>query len=236
MKAENAQLYKAPPTPARQGKARVFIVDDHALVRQGMMELINKQPDLMVCGEAANAAQAFANISSSKPDLATVDISLKNSDGFELIRNLRLQNPGLLILVVSMHDESLNAELALHAGSRGYIMKDEAIENVVVAIRRVLSGKIYLSEEMTLRLLQQKIDGHSQTSPMELLTQRELQVFQLIGRWRRTRQIAEEMHLSIKTVEYYRERIKIKLSLRNGTELAQFATQWIQSNNPGCTG
>jgi DNA-binding NarL/FixJ family response regulator len=205
-------------------------VDDHALVRQGMMELINKQPDLMVCGEADNAAQAFAEITKLKPDLAIVDLSLKNSDGLKLIRNLRLQLPDLLILVVSMHDEALNAELVLHAGARGYIMKDEAIENVIVAIRRVLDGKIYLSEEMTLRLLQQKIDGRGQASPVELLSQRELQVFQLIGRWRRTRQIAEELHLSIKTVEYYRERIKIKLSLRNGTELAQFATQWLQGN------
>jgi DNA-binding NarL/FixJ family response regulator len=212
---------------------RIFIVDDHALVRQGMMGLINKQSDLMVCGEADNAASALSQLSSLKPDLAIVDISLKHGDGFELIRNIRLNEPDVLILVVSMHDETANAELALHAGARGYIMKDQAIESVIVAIRRVLSGKIYLSEEMTLRLLQQKIEGRGQASPVELLSERELQVFQLIGRWRRTRQIAEELHLSIKTVEYYRERIKTKLNLRNGTELTQFATQWIQTNTVG---
>jgi DNA-binding NarL/FixJ family response regulator len=216
--------------PSRRDKARVLLVDDHALVRQGMAELINKQPDLAVCGEADSTSDALSAVTRLKPDIVLADITLKNSDGVELIRSLRLQQPQLPILVVSMHDESLNAEQVLRAGAKGYIMKDQAIVNVLVAIRRVLGGKIYLSDEMTSRMLQSNVEGTKGASPVETLSERELQVFRLIGQWCRTRKIAEQLHLSIKTVEYYRKKIKEKLNLGSGTELTHYATQWIERN------
>jgi DNA-binding NarL/FixJ family response regulator len=216
--------------PSRRDKARVLLVDDHPVVRQGMAELINKQPDLVVCGEADNTSGALSAVTRFKPDVVLADITLKNSDGMELIRSLRLQQPQLPILVVSMHDESLNAEQVLRAGAKGYIMKDQAIVNVLVAIRRVLGGKIYLSDEMTSRMLQTNLGGAKGESPLESLSQRELQVFRLVGQWCPTRKIAEQLHLSIKTVEYYREKIKEKLNLRSGTELTHYATRWIERN------
>ena len=216
------------PAVARLAKYRILVVDDHAIVREGMGELINRQRDLMVCAKSADAAGALAAADAQKPDLALVDLSLKEGDGLELIRTLHLHHPDIRTLVVSMLDESLNSELALRAGASGYIMKDEAIDNLLVAIRRVLSGKIYLSEDMTLRLLQQKVTRRKSTSPVGQLSERELQVFQLIGNWHRSRQIAEELHLSVKTVDYYRHKIMEKLVLRSGLELLHYATEWVQ--------
>lgn len=213
---------------ARAARYRILLVDDHAIVREGMAELINKQADVMVCGKVADAPSALSAVTTQRPDLMLVDLSLKDSDGLELIRTLHLQHPGVRTLVVSMLDEALNAEIALRAGASGYIMKDEAIDNLLVAIRRVLNGKIYLSEDMTLRVLQQKITQRKGVSPVEHLSGRELQVFQLIGHWQRSRQIAEELHLSVKTVDYYRHRIMEKLFLRSGHELIHYATEWVQ--------
>src|SRR5262245_10755691 len=216
--------------PLTKRKARILLVDDHAMVRFGIAQLINQQPDLLVCGEADRVTRALECVAALKPDLAIVDITLKGGSGLELIKTLAVQFSQLAVLVVSMHDESLNAELALHAGAQGYIMKEEAIEKVLVAIRKVLDGGIYLSDNVTLKLLQKQRAGRrdTKTSPVELLSDRELEVFQLIGQWRLSHQIAQELHLSIKTVEYYHHRIKEKLDLRNATELRQYATEWRQ--------
>ncbi len=205
------------------------------MVRFGLTQLINQQADLAVCGEADSVPEALEAVANLKPDLAIVDLTLKGSNGLELIKTLAAQYPKLSVLVVSMHDESFNAELALHAGAKGYIMKEEAIEKMLVALRRVLSGKIYLSDNITLKLLQKQISGRKEikATPVELLSHRELQVFQLIGEWRQTHEIAKQLHLSIKTVEYYHHRIKEKLDLRNATELRHYATDWLQRKRKG---
>jgi len=205
-------------------------VEDHALARFGLAQLINLQADLCVCGEADCVAKTLESIAAAKPDVAVVDLTLKNESGLELIKILSVRYPRIPLLVVSMHNESLNAELALHAGAAGYIMKDEAIEKVLVAIRLILAGKLYLSEAMTFRIVQKQVAGRkdTQTSPIELLSDRELEVLHLIGQWRRTAEIATGLHLSQKTVEYYRQRIKEKLGLKDATELTHFATDWVQ--------
>jgi DNA-binding NarL/FixJ family response regulator len=215
-------------------KTRILLVDDHAVVRFGVSQLINRQPDLMVCGEEEDAARALSAIELTKPDLVIADISLKDSSGLELIRNVRARHPGMPVLVLSVHDESVYAEVAFRAGALGYLMKDEALEKLLVAVRRVLGGAIYVSDAMAVKLLQKQIRGQSnaQTSPSELLSDRELEVFQLVGRWKTTRQIADELHLSIKTVEYYREQIKRKLNLKSAAELTQHATSWVQRESP----
>ncbi len=185
---------------------------------------------MVVCGEADGAPGALSSIPQLKPSLAVVDLTLKHDDGLELIKTIHSQDHSFPILVVSMHDEFLNAELALRAGARGYIMKEEAIEKVLTAIRHVLGGRTYLSERMRDRLVENQLRHRSadKASPLELLSDRELEVFQLIGRWRGTEQIAQGLHLSVKTVEYYRQQIKLKLGLRNAIELARYATEWAQ--------
>lgn len=211
-------------------KARILLVEDHAMVRFGLTQLINQQADLMVCGEAESAAEALDCAAAQQPDLAIVDITLKDSNGLELIKNFTAQFPTLPVLVVSMHDESLNAEQALHAGAKGYIMKEEAIEKVLIAVRQILGGKIYLSDNITVKLLRKQFGGQKElnVSPVELLSHREMQVFQLIGQWRQTHEIAKQLHLSVKTVEYYHHRIKEKLDVKNATELRHYATEWFQ--------
>lgn len=211
-------------------KARIFLVEDHGIARLGLSQLINQQADMVVCGEADDAPGALTGIPQLKPSLAVVDLTLKNDNGLELIKTIHAQDSSLPILVVSMHDEFLNAELALRAGARGYIMKEEAIEKVLTAIRHVLDGRIFLSERMRDRLVENQVRHRSsdKASPVELLSDRELEVFQLIGSWRGTEQIAQGLHLSIKTVEYYRQQIKLKLGLKNGIELARYATEWVQ--------
>ena len=183
----------------------------------------------MVCGEAEEAPKAFDAIATLQPDVAVVDISLKGGNGLELIKNVKARFPNLPLLVLSMHDESLYAERALRAGGLGYIMKEEAIGNLLNAIRRVLNGEVYLSDKMKVRLLNQLVNGRVKpgTSAIDQLSDRELEVFRLIGEGRGTRQIAEELHLSVRTVEAYREYIKDKLNLKNATELVQHAFQWV---------
>lgn len=213
----------------RKPKARVLLIDDHPILRRGLGELINQEVDMEVCGEAEDSGKAFALVDSLKPDVAVIDISLKGCNGIELTKNIKARYPDLPILVLSMHDESLYAERALRAGSLGYIMKEEALEQVLVAIRRVLVGEIFLSEKMKAKMLQKLANGRTKvvTSPIEHLTDRELEVFRLIGEGRSTRQIAEELHLSVRTVEAYREYIKGKLNLKNATELVQHAFHWV---------
>jgi len=211
------------------GKSRVFVVDDHPIVRQGLAQLINREPDLIVCGEAEEAASALQAIISDKPDILIVDISLNGPDGLDLLKNIRLRYPTLPVLILSMHDESIYAERALRAGANGYIMKHEAAEKVLGAVRQVLNHEVYVSERVANRILHHYISGSSagEKSPLADLSDRELEVFRLIGEGHSTRTIAEELHLSIKTVESYQAHIKDKLSLKNGRELVQHAIQWV---------
>jgi DNA-binding NarL/FixJ family response regulator len=222
------------PMAGRGKKKTVFIVDDHPLLRQGLALLINREQDLMVCGEAEEAQTAMTEIAAKKPDILIADISLNGPDGLDLLKNLRTLYPNLPVLILSMHDESIYAERALRARANGYIMKQEATEKVLVAVRRILGGDIYLSDRMANKLLHQYISGTSADMKTQLsaLSDRELEVFRLIGEGRGTRQIAEKLHLSIKTVETYQAHIKEKLSLQSGRELVQHA---IQANISGKT-
>jgi DNA-binding NarL/FixJ family response regulator len=218
---------KSPAAPQVEKKT-VFIVDDHPLLRQGLALLINREQDLAVCGEAAEAQTAMKEIAAQRPDILIADISLNGPDGLDLLKNLRGLYPNLPVLILSMHDESIYAERALRARANGYIMKQEATEKVLVAVRRILGGDIYLSDRMANKLLHQYISGApADMTRLSTLSDRELEVFRLIGEGRSTRQIAEELHLSIKTVETYQAHIKEKLSLQSGRELVQHA---IQSN------
>ena len=212
---------------------RILLVDDHPIVRQGLAQLINQEKDLEVCGEAVDRAEALAAIKQQPPSLAVVDLSLRSSDGLDLIKDIREQAPGLPVLVLSMHDESVYAERALRAGARGYIMKQEALEKVLQAIHRILAGDIYLSEKMQMRLLRAvtSVHGDAGASPVARLSDRELEVFQLTGQGLGTREIAGRLGLSIKTVESHYARIKQKLNLRNATEVLQSATLWVAGEN-----
>jgi len=212
-------------------KKRVLIVDDHPILRKGLSLLINSEPDLTVVAEADNAQRALEKIEAYKPDLFIVDISLPGIDGIELIKTVKLSNRDLPALVVSMHDESLFAERALRAGARGYIMKQEALEKVLVAIRRVLAGEIFVSEKIATSMLEKLVssEGRAVSSPIGLLSNRELTVFRMIGQGYKTSQVAEKLHLSIKTIESYRAHIKEKLKLTDGTDLLKSAIQWVQN-------
>jgi DNA-binding NarL/FixJ family response regulator len=209
-------------------KKTVLVVDDHPLMRQGLALLINQQQDLQVCGEAEQALAAMHAIARLHPDIVILDISLNGPDGIELLKNIRTTNPGLPVLILSMHDEAIYAERALRARANGYIMKQEATEKVLIAVRRILNGEIYLSDRMSNKMLQQYIGGAPSMiqSRIASLSDRELEVFRLIGEGRATREIAEELHLSVKTVETYQAHIKEKLMLRSGRELIQHAIQW----------
>src|SRR6202167_1510526 len=218
-----------PQSVTRMKKKTVFIVDDHPLLRQGLALLVNRERDLAVCGEAEEAPTAMKALAAARPDIVIADISLNGPDGLDLLKNLRILYPDLPVLILSMHDESIYAERALRARANGYIMKQEATEKVLVAVRRILGGDIYLSDRMANKLLHQYVSGASadMNSRLSSLSDRELEVFRLIGEGRSTRQIAEKLHLSIKTVETYQAHIKEKLSLNSGRELVQHA---IQSN------
>src|SRR6266566_5258501 len=221
---------KQNPTLVKDTRARILLVDDHAVVRYGIAQLINRQTDLVVCGEEEDASRAMNAIAKLKPDLVIADISLKDSSGLELMRNIKAQYPRLPVLVVSVHDEGIYAEIAFRAGALGYLMKEEALEKILTAIRRVLSGAIYVSDTLAAKMLQQQVRGQPvmSESPVKGLSDREMEVFQLIGQWKKTREIAEELHLSIKTIEYYREQIKRKLNLKSASELTHYATSWVQ--------
>src|ERR1700720_1229524 len=183
-------------------KKRILVVDDHPIVRQGLSLLLNREPDLVVCGEAEEATGAMHVMASARPDILIVDISLNGPDGLDLLKNIRTTHPALPVLILSMHDEAIYAERALRARANGYIMKQEATEKVLVAVRRILNGEVYLSERMANKMLQQYMGGARAAidSRISALSDRELEVFRLIGEGRGTRAIAEEMHLSIKTV------------------------------------
>ena len=209
-------------------KHRVFVVDDHPIVRQGLALLIDQEPDLEVCGEAEEAETALAAIAASRPDVLLLDISLPGPDGIDLLKTIRATDPALPVLVLSMHDESMYAERALRAGANGYIMKQEATENVLVALRRILRGEMYVSDRMASTMLRQIASGAGKPGQATIsrLSDRELEVFRLIGEGHATRQIAEELHLSVKTVESYQAHIKEKLALQSARDLVQRAIEW----------
>jgi DNA-binding NarL/FixJ family response regulator len=210
-------------------RARILIVDDHPVVRNGLRMLIDDEPDLIVCGEAGDADEAIRVLDAKKPDLVIVDLSLKGSSGLELIKRIKSRTVTSKMLVSSMFDESLYAERVLNAGALGYVSKQEAMEKVVEAIRCVLSGRVYLSAAMSDRMLHRLARDQKapERSPVESLSDRELEVFELIGRGRTTAEIANQLHLSIKTVETHREKVKAKLGLKSAAELYQYAVRWV---------
>jgi DNA-binding NarL/FixJ family response regulator len=213
----------------RDSRTRILIVDDHPIVRLGIRQMLAAERDLEVCGEAETVAAAKQLLARAHPDLAIVDLSLAEGTGLDLIRSLRESLPALPVLVLSMHDEALFAERVLRAGARGYIMKREAITGLVSAIRQVLSGRIYVSEGMAQAVLERL--GHDvpgSANPLANLTDRELEAFDLIGRGLSTGAIAEQMGISIKTVETYRSNIKTKLNLKDATDLIRFAATWTE--------
>lgn len=217
---------------SQRGTTRILIVDDHPLVRLSLREFIRREADLEVCGEAEDREQALTAAKATKPHLAIVDLTLKSSNGMELIKDLRDQYPDIQILVLSMHDETIHAERAIRAGARGYITKQEATTKVMVAIRQILSGEIYWSERAAARVAS-KIAGPAAgvtDSPVDCLTDRELQVFEMIGSGRSTRQISASLHIDVSTVETYRARIKEKLNLKDSLALLQYAIRWQIGN------
>lgn len=222
---------KTTPSADKRSKRIVLIVDDHPVVRQGLAQLISQEKDLEVRGYAEDAFQAMQAIKDVRPDMVVVDISLKDTSGMDLIKDMKIQYPDLPILILSMHDESLYAERALRAGAKGYIMKHEATERVITAIRRVLAGQIYVSDTMAAKMVSKLATGAAaqNISPVERLSDRELEVFRLIGEGHKTRDVADKLHLSVKTIETYRAHIKEKLGFKDGNELFRFAVEWVSS-------
>jgi len=221
------------PSGAVSRKHRVFIVDDHPLVREGLTNLINGQNDLIVCGEAKGSAEAIEGIEEERPDVAVIDISLTNESGLELIKHLVRQFPEVAVVVLSMHDETLYAERALRAGARGYVMKHETSKNVLASVRRVLAGGVYVSErivnKMALRLTSSR--RAAARSPVERLSDRELEIFQLLGQGRSPSEIAGDLNLSLKTVQAYCARAKEKFGVTSLTELLRAAIQWDDASH-----
>ena len=213
------------------GKTRLLLVDDHAVMRHGLAALVNEEPDLRVCGEAESAAEALALLAATPIDVAVIDISLKGSDGLELIRQISSQYPGILSLVLSMYDESVYAERALRAGARGYVRKAEAADTVMTAVRRILNGATYVSEAVAAQFVKRVARGRAPTpaSGVETLSDRELQILRHIGQGMSNREIAELLYISIKTVETHREHMKRKLSLPTAGDLLRYAIQFTKS-------
>ena len=210
---------------------RILIVDDHPLVRTGFAQLIGDCPDLQVCGEARDMAEAMQQVETTKPDLAIIDLSLAGGSGLDLIERIKTRHKNVLMLVASMHDETLYAERVLAAGARGYINKQEAQDRIIRAIRTVLEGKVYLSRAMTERLLNGMFDSDGDKRDIDGLSNRELQVFELIGEGVSTSQIAKQLNLSVKTIETHQAHIKKKLGLSSAHELTQRAIRWVMDQN-----
>lgn len=212
------------------GPHQVFIVDDHPMVREHLAQLLEKQPDMHICGEAVDLSEGLEGIGLTQPDIAIIDISLRSSNGLDLIKEIKARGWSVPILVLSMHEESLYAERVLRAGALGYINKQESSKNILLAVRKVINRQIYVSAEMSERLVKSAISGQAspEASPVAGLGDRELEVFQLIGRSLGTRQIAETLGISVKTVETYRARIKKKLQIDNGLHLIRRAMEWVE--------
>jgi len=218
--------------PSRLGTKKVLIVDDHPLVREGLALRVSSQPDLDLCGEAARADEALSQLEASSPDLAIVDIQLVGSSGIDLIKEIKARFPSVKMLVVSAYEDSLYAERALRAGALGYINKRQCQERIIEAIRTVLEGRRYVSDEMTQRLFSLAVTGgdHTLADPIQRLSDRELEVFQLIGQGLKSSAIANRLFLSVHTIDSHREKIRHKLGLKNGNELMQRAVQWVLNN------
>jgi len=225
----------ATPEPGPTGKKAILIVDDHPVLRRGLASLIESEPDLAVCGEVATCGAALRAIRETLPDLVIVDLALEASDGLELVKEMKARHPDIPALVLSMHDESVYAERSLRAGALGYVTKQQLDDTVLVAIRRLLAGETYMSGQLEARLAAKFVAGRTVAtdSPLDALSDRELQVFRLIGQGRSTRQVADTVHLSIKTIESHREHIKQKLRLDSAAELAHRATQWVETGRTG---
>jgi DNA-binding NarL/FixJ family response regulator len=225
-----APVYSTNHSPSKTvvDKSRIFIVDDHPLVREGLTNLINGQDDLIICGEARDSAEALDGIMKARPDVALIDISLENESGLELVKQLRSQFPNVALIVLSMHDETLYAERVLRAGARGYVMKHETSKSVLASIRRVLEGGVYVSERIVNRMVRRvsSARGPVASSPVERLSDRELEIFRLLGQGRSTSQIAEDLNLSLKTVQAYCARAKEKFGVTSLTELLRAAIRW----------
>lgn len=220
-----------PKITAAPTRKNILIVDDHPMMRDGLAALITAQPDLAVCAQAADAREALQAIESLRPDLVLMDISLPGKSGLEAIKDIQSLAPGLATLVLSMHDESLYAERVLRAGARGYVMKQEGGKRIMDGIRAVLEGKVFVSEKMSARIMNAFTGRRAAeaTSSVESLSDREFEVFQLIGRGRSTKEIADQLHLSVKTVEVHRVNIKAKLQLTTSPELVHYAVRWVES-------
>lgn len=218
-----------PAAPASRKK--VFLVDDHPIMRQGLSQLINHEPDLVVVGEANDAQSALTAILELQPDLVVIDISLPGKNGLELIKDIRSHIRNVALLVHSMHDEGLYVERVLRAGAQGYIMKQEGARKVIEAVRKVLTGEIYVSQAMSGKILE-IFSGRRSTSqdPVESLSDRQFEIFQMIGQGKGTRIIAEELNVSVKTVDAHRANIKEKLHLASGVELVRYAVRWVENN------
>lgn len=214
-------------------KKKVFLVDDHPMLRSGLALIISQQKDLALGGEAGDAAEALQRIPATKPDLAVVDLSLEGKGGLELIKDLKALHPELPVIVLSMHDESLYAERVLRAGARGYVMKKSGGEAVLEAIRQVLNGQVYVSQQMSSQILSAFAGGRPKRehSPIESLSDREFEVFELIGEGCTTKEIAGRLHISPKTVDVHRQNLKQKLKLPNTTSLVQHAVRWVETQN-----
>ncbi|MBM3875723.1 MAG: response regulator transcription factor [Verrucomicrobia bacterium] len=222
-------------TTAVTARKRILVVDDHPIMREGLAQLINHEPDLSVCGEAESSEQAVSAVEKLRPDLVLADITLPGKSGVELIKDLQALRPGLAVLVLSMHDESLYAERVLRAGGRGYIMKQEGGRKLMEAIRHVLGGQVYVSARMSARILElfSGQPAESERSPLAKLTDREFEVYQLIGAGKSTRDVAGQLHLSVKTVEVHRANIKKKLGVRSAPELVRHAVRWVETQRAG---
>lgn len=208
----------------------VLIVDDHPLVRQGLASLINKSPDLRVIGQAPDSQGALALMAENEPQVAVIDLSLAGGSGIDLLKEIGRRHPNVITLVLTMHDELFYAERALRAGARGYVMKGEETDEVLEAIRQVRKGEVYVSEHLRSTLIQRAADPgpNAPSSAVESLSDRELEVFELVGRGQPTREIAKQLSVSVKTVETHRHRIKEKLGLRSGTEMVRYAIRWVE--------
>ncbi|HTQ30861.1 MAG TPA: response regulator transcription factor [Opitutaceae bacterium] len=224
-----------PPAAAPAARKKILLVDDHPFMRAGLAQLIDRQPDLVVCGEAGNAADAIRELAKGGVDLVLTDLTMPGRGGIEFIKDLQAAQPGLPVLVVSMHDEVIYAERALRAGARGYIMKEAGGENLLLAIRQILGGQVYVSPKMSARILDtfsgRKPRGSS--SPIEKLSDREFEIFQLIGQGKSTRDIAKQLNLSPKTVDVHRGNIKEKLELNDATALVRHAVRWVEVQDVG---
>jgi len=219
----------APSLPTNVNTKRLLIVDDHPIFRHGISQLISKLPEVTICAQAQNAQEALEAMRHHRPDVALLDVSMPGTNGIELIKLMLAEQPRLMILVVSMHDESIYALRALRAGAKGYVMKQQAMDNAIDALRKVMAGGIYVSPAFSEKLVFKAIQGSESDlgSPVDKLSDRELEVLQLFGRGKSTREIAELLHLSVKTIETHRAHIKEKLGFKDAEEMVKFAVEWM---------